>query len=339
MIYTIGLLWLALTGSFWGWGQPTALLINAILAIFAVLWWIWELYHKRGEKPLTPYLVALWLVFVLTSVQSFERSLVRLYYYLVLIAVYHLPVDMPQLRRGAWFAGWLFFPIAFVLPENTNSIAMAIWSLLFLADYDGEQRWLIPAYWGAGGIALAWTHSEGGMLAALVGAAYILYKSDFALAERFGPLFSRAGIFGLVGVAGITTVSAKIGHYGTFGVRLDIWRDVLTHISVFGHGADTFYFLGANGWDTYDQHNVVMMVLWSAGIVGVVAIGWLLVKIQKLIFEPWAVAWLFVFAGHSMVDNPLIIAFLPATVLMIVLGAGNERDYIDSRNDNRRNIC
>jgi len=312
MIYALLLIWLALSGSYNAWQTPPLLAINGIFSAGLLVLGGWQ-WGSRGARPLTWPLIIFWLVGLVASVPGGNpASVVRLYYWAVLIAVYHLPVDLGELRRGARLAGWLIFPLGIFLPwENGNSLAFIVWALLWLGVI-GLDNWVMLA-----GIALIATHSEGGILATSVG--------GLAWAWRCWPR-GRWLIAGLV-VAGLVFIVANKSAWDGSSLSLRIetykfaWSGVV-QAPLTGHGVDTFDLVLYDGmWTAVDPHNLLLTILWETGLAGLVAAGYLVFRaVQSYKFAPWAIAWLVTFASHSMVDLPLYSSFFAAVTLFMILG-------------------
>jgi len=318
IIYALFLTWLALSGSYNAWQTPPLLAINGIFSAGLLVLGGWQ-WGSRGARPLTWPLIIFWLVGLVASVPGGNpASVVRLYYWAVLIAVYHLPVGLGELRRGARLAGWVIFPWIIFWPwENGNSLAFVIWGLFWLGGGG-------PAWSGLAAIALATTRSEGGILAVAIGAAAWAWLRWPQRREWLaGPIV--AGLWGI----GAAVVFSKLNSAPSFWYRVQAYGLAVAgfvRAPLIGHGLGTFDFLlprsGPGQWHAIDPHNLLLNTLWETGLVGLCAGIYLVFRLEQghNKFEPWIVAWLVTFASHSMVDLPLYSSVFAAVTLFLILG-------------------
>lgn len=317
-IYFLAIIWLASTGSYNGWQVPIMFAINGYLSAITLIWGGWCL-AKYGEKPLTRPLIVFWLVGVLISTLAGDPdSVARIFFYAILIAIYHLPHDIQGLRRAAYCAGWVIFPLAtFWQWENGNSLTMIIWGLYWLGLGLGDGRNNL-GFAVLAGVALISNQSEGGMLAVLAGAA--------AWAWLRWPQHRRRLVWALAPgliIAWLVMLTIKINDFGSFWLRTEAYNVAwagITRSPLIGHGLNTFDLM-IGDWHAIDPHNLILSVLWETGLVGLLVSAWLVYRlIASHQFEPWSAAWLVTFASHSMVDLPLFASFFTAVILFVILG-------------------
>jgi hypothetical protein len=321
IIYALLLLWLALTGSFEGWYQLPLLWLNGLASVLILLRWAWLL--KRGQpwRPLSlPLLIYLLVASVATLITPGD-GMINWYYRLVLVAIYHVAdPDIEELGRGAFFAGWIVTPLAFLLPwENGNSLAFVLWGLFFMSlAYKADYRLGFLTL----GI-IAFNGSEGGVLAMLAG---LLAWAAGRRPGMFWPAFSLAGI---VGGAIIIDKYASHSLWNRLEIYQSAWSGFLQS-PWWGNGLHSFYTVLSNGSQTLGQHNLVLWLLWETGLIGLVIGLWLVISLARPGAPAWALAWLVAFATHAMVDNPLQHSFLVGAVLMLILAGcyGQKQAYL-----------
>lgn len=314
MIHILLLLWLTITGGFFGLHYPKLFVINGWLAGACLIAFGWQI-HRQRWLPLSLPLLAYWLLTVLmTAMAGSTGGIARTYLILILIAIYHLPVDLDRFRKSATWAGWIIFPLTMVWPwDNPNVLAMDIWGLFFLGLRPG---WPGLLYAGMASIAMLATHSEGGLLAMLAGFAVYAW-------HRFGRGRTSwlAGLAGLIGLVWVGILISKAHEYGSVYLRFQVYQAALAGTTFWGNGAGTFHVVAYNGWSTWEHHNLFLTILWQTGIPGLATIAWLIYRVrERLIVPSWAGAWLAAFISHSLVDAPMFVNFISSVVLMIILG-------------------
>lgn len=303
------LVWLALTGSFNAWQTGPLLAMNGFVSLGLVAGVIYQF----RPKPLTWPLLALWLVLAFSTALNNPAGWGKLYYWLVLIAVYHLPQRAGERQRAAVWAGWVLFPLAILLPwENGNSMAFMVVPLLWLGGERAGPRWLT-----LGVVALLASGSTGGLLAGVVGLAVYAW-------QRWPPDKKTAGLAGLVlAVLLAGLIAGQANNSGSWANRVAIYRHALVGISqapLAGHGADSFS-LTVAGWPALDEHNLILTTAHESGLIGLAVAGWLVSwLVMRHTFNPWQAGLLTSVAVHSMVDGPLFGSFFTGVVVMMVLG-------------------
>ena len=315
LVYSLSLIWLAVTGSFQGWQASWLLAINGYLSAGILVWGGWQ-FGRKGAKPLTWPLVIFWCFGVLVSALSKDTaSIARIFFWAILIAVYHLPHDLEALGRGARWAGWVIIPLAVIAPwENENSMAMLIWGL-YWAGLGNRFSW--PYTVLAGGALLS-THSEGGLLAMLAGGAIWAWLR--------WPAYRRwlaGGIIAGLGLSWLAMLAIKVGDVGSFWLRVWAYEYAwagFTHSPIIGNGLNTYEVL-ISYWLAIDPHNLLLTILWETGLVGLAISLWLVYRLLALHdISGWVAAWLVTFLSHSMVDLPLFASFFTAVTLFMILG-------------------
>lgn len=285
---------------------------NGYLAIVAYLLCGFAL-AKYGLKPLSIPLMVYWLyLFLVTAPLSDPAPGVnRLVFWMLLIAIYHLPVDLTILQQSARLAGWLVFPLAIAWHwTNPNILSFSLWALLWLGLTIGSP-WL---FMGLAWLALALTDSQGALLATLTGAAFwwwYLTRNKWIL----------AGLVTTMGAGWLLTIGAKLSSNNSFGNRMAIyqtaWQGILER-PWSGHGVSTFEAI-AQGQYYYEHHNLLLTVLWEGGLIGLALALWVgYVALTRHHWPGFGLAWLVTFLAHSMVDNPLFST--TALILFALLG-------------------
>lgn len=323
LIYALLLLWLTLSGSYAAWQVKTLFTINGYLAGLGLIAGGWFL-GRNGSKPLTWPLITFWLFGLFVSVLSRDTdSVARIYFWAILIAIYHIPHDLAALRRGARWAGWpIFISVgAGIMWENGNSMAMLIWGLFWLGVGEGDKwRYLSILYAGLAGWALLMTYSQGGVLAVLAGSAMWAWLRW----PRHRALLGACMLIGLA-VAWVVVLNMKLNDVGSFWNRLELYKFAwagFQNSPLIGNGINTFFvYVRTRDWGAHNPHNLILTVLWETGLVGLAISIWLVARLlTQHRIQPWAAAWLVTLFSHSMVDLPLYASFFTAVTLFIILG-------------------
>lgn len=299
-IYAILFLWLAFTGGFEGWAGET-LVYNAWLSLGVVIAWLWL---RPGLKRLSWPLMAFMGVGLVSLYVKQTANVSFLYLLLVGIAVYHLKgSDLKRVRAGAYWAALVYLPLSPLLAENSNVIAFNIWALFFLT---GRFSWLFS---GLAVVTMAYTGSDGGLLALIGGLAF--YKWQW-------------GGLGAVVLGGAVMLGLKWGDVASVTNRLDLlayaWNGFLQS-PIVGNGPGSFHAVAGSGWGAWHSHNLIADIAYGFGLTGLICFGWL---VSRSPATPFTIAFLI----HSMVDGPVYI-FLPLVGLFILLG-GLHGNVLDS---------
>ena len=274
--------------------------INGSLSLALVGRVIWL---RPKPKPLTGLLIGFLLVQVASIIYNGTDNIYPLWRSVVWLAIYHLPTNRAVLRRGAFYAALVYFPLslAFDLPGGTNVEAFIIWTLFFLSNY--RRWWFIIAAL----VVMVFTHSEGGLLALGVG----------LIIRQWG---ARGLWAGLLFVGGM--LAAKFsglvpgGQTAMHRVKMlqHAWAGWLQS-PIVGNGPGSYNFvLSKSGWWT--SHNIFGDVLFCYGLFGLVVL--LLIGWQVLRLRP-EMGLISAFFTHSLMDSPIYF-FLPFTALFLALG-------------------
>lgn len=313
MTYSVFLIWLSLTGSYAGWGQPWPVLANCLLLAGLLGWLLWPGRRRRRSSGISLAMVGVIGAMAISATVNgtWLYSLLHVSTWLGYLGLYHLTPGR-AIHRAALWALPVYGLVAGVGLFNANVAAFNLVALGLLA---------LPAV-GLFGIYLVWLlamalivlQSYGGLLALAVAGSVYLAKS--------GLLTGRArwavGVSPVVALPVIWLSSRSIDY------RLEFWADAwasFTGSPLVGIGPGMYWFV--NGWP--HAHNIVAHTAAEMGLVGLAALAGLVWSIARRwqSFDLHTAALVAALGVWSMVDMPLFF-WGPGAALFLALGSNLE---------------
>jgi len=280
------LLWLCLTGSYLGWSSPWLVFIN--LVVWAGLL-VWLGVSLPGQHTPDMAMLAMMLAAVISGAVNHTwhglqvAAIVAGY-----LAVYRL-AGHANPHAGALLALAGYYPLAWLLPENSNVEAMNILGLTLLA---APAAGLFAIHlMGLAAVGFAINASTGALLALVAAIVVYVVRLDWLTRpQRIG-----ASVLSLAIVPTVEPASIEL--------RLQFWRDAwgsFVNSPIVGIGPGHY----ASGvW--YHAHNIVASTAAEMGLIGLAALGWLAWAIWRRPLPTWASAVIAAFSVWPMVDEPL----------------------------------
>ncbi|MCL4535056.1 MAG: O-antigen ligase family protein [Bacteroidetes bacterium] len=232
---------------------------------------------------------------------------------------------------------------------SPNNVGLFLGRLLplaaCLAAFGRDRRWAWGAACLAMGVAVVLTYSWGAWLGLGAAALFVGAAGGRRRLARMAGAVAPAGL-GLVLLAGGERLRSHLAlDEGTTFLRLRLWESALNMLRdhpVFGVGLDNFLYLYRDKYvageaiidlDLSHPHNIILDFWLSLGVVGLVAIGWLLFKFFTKGWEIYrgardvtqqalalgALASMVDFVVHGLVDNSYFLVDL-ATIFWFTCG-------------------
>lgn len=302
------LLWLALTGGYSGWQQPTLLLVNVAGWIGLMVWLVIQSKGSLSMSNISTSKVDICLLlFVLAmglstvSTGTWQVGLIKIGVWLAYLVFYQLARRWPDetIHRAALWALIPYALLSFFHVENDNVVAFNLLGLALLAMPGWNWFIFSPAVLIMGGLLSC----VAGVLSALVAAT------------RYA---ARPGIFYL-GFAPLALLGWWINPAG-YAWRLTFWADAWRGFwaaPIAGLGPGMYYTL--NDWP--HAHNIIATTAAEGGLIGLAALGLLIWAVARRwsALPVWAAAVILAFGAWSLVDEPLHF-WGPGFMFFIALG-------------------
>jgi len=249
------------------------------------------------------------LLIILLALIDYQPGIRAAYHVSILLTaglMYQLPLPVNRLRQVAY---WLAVPALAVIIlapwDNGNTMAMWIWATFyFCITPEITLPNAIIAYMTVW--AMATTHSEGGWLALIAGAATVKWGWRGLLATFGAEVALSVSRFSFAGSLPTVTPLDDIGFTGGGG-RVELLRHALDGFlsQPMGNGLGQYELWITENNGFWHAHNLVADVGYMLGVGGLLILGWVLVACWRANKPAWATAFLGAFLIHSMVDGPI----------------------------------
>lgn len=307
IIVALLLLWLALTGSYAGWGNPIILFINFLLWLVLMIWLCIRAPHQDMIG---------WAIISLMTATILSAGLTQHWYvgltqaailsgYLAIYLLARQWLDEEAIHQGAFLCLIIYMILSTIPWENTSILAFNLIGLAWLA-------WPIGGWWMLLTIAIfnmAYLGSIGCYLA-IMGGAIVMWRS------RPGLRLAAVG-----SVVPLLLIDWLMMGDAAFAFRVRFWADALNMFlasPLWGIGPGAYRSLVYWHAVYWHAHNLILTTAAELGLLGLVALGGIILAIWKrwAMFPIWAAALTMAFAIWSLVDEPTKF-WGPGAMLMI----------------------